>query len=57
MMDVHIPMWLGYVCGGGAIFVAGMVTMFVIGLLVGRTKKRVDVEMCEIVQLDGEQDG
>ena len=37
-MDIHVPMWVLYVFAGGALFVAGMVAMFAIGLLAGRKK-------------------
>ena len=54
-MEVHVPIWIGYVCGGSALFVAGMVTMFVIGLLAGRTKTAKLVEQdckCTLAESD-----
>ena len=49
-MNVYIPDLAFYICGGFVLFVAGMVAMFIIGILAGREKKSVQVEL-------GEQDG
>lgn len=50
-MNVYIPTWTFYVCGGFVLFVAGVVTMFVIGILAGRRKlaKTLEIVGVEVV--------
>ena len=47
-MNVYIPSLAFYICGGFVLFVAGMVSMFIIGILAGREKKSVRVDIAEV---------